>query len=162
MAQPATVAALEYVQLATTTAIIPDPSRLLSCLPPSSPAAGKVRREEGRENEWRLPHYNELLMVDNGGSCLLSTRGGRRRAIWSSWTGPGPRCLPPSPRPLRLPAPISPRTHNGILRGRRRGKVMSNVRKPERWQADTPLHPFSPLSLSLISAQRWRRLISHL
>lgn len=41
--------------------------------------------------------------------------------------------------PPRAPGPCS-QIHNGIRRGRG-GKVMSNVRKSERWRADNTRHP---------------------
>lgn len=61
-----------------------------------------------------------------------ATQGGKRRAIW------GPSMEPPL-HP-QAPGPCS-QIHNGIRRGRE-GKVMSNVRKSERWRADnTPSTP---------------------
>ncbi len=71
-----------------------------------------------------------------------TTQGGKRRAIWGPSTGPP--CFPASPQ---APGPRS-QIHNGIRRGKE-GKVMSDVRKSERWQADNPLrsvHPSYPFA----------------
>lgn len=79
---------LYHVQLATTTAIIPEPLVLLH----STPGAGTVHREMNGVCYTTMSFWWETME-----EAASTTQGGKRRAIWGPSTGP-PSLLPWGPR----------------------------------------------------------------
>lgn len=80
---------LQHVQLATTTAIIPEPLVLLHF----TPGAGTVHGEMNGVCHTTMSFWWETME-----EAASTTQGGKRRAIWGPSTGP-PSLPPPGPCP---------------------------------------------------------------